>query len=101
MPAYRIHRLKESAREQFRWAAHTIGVSIVRPKDYEASDTWIEGATPYAAWLSVRETAEVLRPGDILEANDGELRIYKYVGFEQAQWQVPDPPVVPSQEVMQ
>ena len=32
VPAYRIHRLKESAREQFRWAAHTIGVSIVRPK---------------------------------------------------------------------
>ena len=38
---------------------------------------------PYAAWLSVRETAEVLRPGDILEANDGELSntIYNHLGF--------------------
>ena len=99
MPAYRIHRLKENAREQFRWAAHTIGVSTVRPKDYEAPGIEIEAATPYEVWVSLKDQAEALRPGDILEANDGELRIYKYVGFEQAQWQVPDP--VPSQEVPQ
>ncbi len=35
MPVYQIHRLKETQRQQFRWAPHTSGVTIVKPKDYE------------------------------------------------------------------
>jgi hypothetical protein len=29
--------------------------------------------------------------GDILETEDGQLRICKYVGFEPAQWVLPEP----------
>ena len=28
MPAYQIHRLKETSRQQFRWAPHASGVGI-------------------------------------------------------------------------
>lgn len=99
VPVYRIHRLRDSAREQFRWAPHAIGASIVKPKDYEVSDISIEAETPYAAWTSVKDDSnKALRPGDILEGHNGELRIYKYVGFEEAQWQLPENPA-PAQDV--
>jgi hypothetical protein len=91
VPVYRIHRLRDSAREQFRWAPHAIGVSLVKPKDYEVSDISVEAQTPYAAWTSLKQDSDnALRPGDVLEGDNGELRIYKYVGFEEAQWQVPE-----------
>ncbi|MBC8164256.1 MAG: hypothetical protein H7Y20_00115 [Bryobacteraceae bacterium] len=89
MFVYHIHRLKESARLQFRWAPHTIGLAAVRPKDYELVGS-VDAASPYAAWLALKDTAETLQLGDVLEAESGELRIYKYVGFEQAQWQLPE-----------
>jgi len=39
--------------------------------------------------------------GDILEMDAGELRIYKYVGFEEAQWQVPEvKPAIPADASM-
>ena len=96
VPVYRIHRLRDSARENFRWAPHAIGTSIVKPKDYAVSDMSVEAQTPYAAWTSLKQDGEnALRPGDILEADNGELRIYKYVGFEEAQWQLPDNPTPP------
>jgi hypothetical protein len=85
MPAYRIHRMKENPRQQFRWAPHTIGLTEVKPKDYEAIGT-VEAPTPYAGWLELRQSGEPLQVGDILESDAGELCIYKYVGFEQAQW---------------
>lgn len=91
---YNIHRLKESARQQFRWAPHTIGVTNVRPKDYEPGIT-VEAATPYAIWIQLKDTPEALQVGDILEGGGGELRIYKYVGFEEAQWIVPELKPVP------
>ena len=84
---YRIHRMKESTRQQFRWAPHTIGVTNVKPKDYEPAST-VDAATPYAVWIQLKDTSEPLQVGDILESESGELRIYKYVGFEQAQWLV-------------
>jgi len=90
MPLYQIHRLKESQRQQFRWAAHTSGVTIVKPKDYEKGST-MEAATPYAAWLELRETEQALGVGDVIELEGGELRICKYVGFEEARWYVPEP----------
>ena len=95
MPRYRVHRIKESPREQFRWAPHVGGLSIVKPKDYDCSKE-LEAPTPYAVWKLLGEQAEPLRPGDLLEqvtddASAGELRIAKYIGFEPAQWYVPEP----------
>ena len=89
MSVYRIHRMKESTRQQFRWAPHTIGITNVKPKDYEPAST-VEAPTPYAVWIQLKDTPEPLQVGDILESESGELRIYKYVGFEEAQWFVPE-----------
>jgi hypothetical protein len=97
MPSYQIHRLKEAPRQQFRWAPHTPGVTIVKLKDYEATSV-IEAASPYALWLALRETEQALAVGDLIEAlgesiapGAGELRILKYIGFEEARWYVPEP----------
>lgn len=95
MPRFRIHRIKDAPRENFRWTAHTGGLAVVRPKDYEL-DTEVEAATPYAAWKLLTAQARTLRPGDLLEmvegdAASGELQIAKYIGFEPAKWYVPEP----------
>ncbi len=89
MPLFRIHRMKESARQQFRWAPHTIGISKVKPKDYEIIHS-VQAVSVYAAWMALKDTEDALRVGDILEVEGGELRIYKYVGFEEAEWQLPE-----------
>ena len=89
MPAYRIYRLKDSVRQQFRWAPHTIGLTTVKPKDYEQINE-VEAAGPYAVWMHLKDTEHALEVGDILEMDSGELRIYKYVGFEEAQWLIPE-----------
>ena len=91
MPAYQIHRLKDGPRQQFRWAPHTAGVTVSKIKDYEKGKV-VEAASPYAAWLELRDTGEPLLIGDLLESEGGELRIYKYIGFEEARWYVPEPP---------
>jgi len=90
MPAYQIHRLKETIRQQFRWAPHTSGATIAKPKDYEPGNM-VEAPSAYAAWVALRDTEEALLVGDVLEAPGGELRICKYVGFEEARWFVPEP----------
>ena len=94
MPAYRIHRLKDAPRQQFRWAPHTPGVTIVKLKDYEPGQV-VEAATPYALWLALRETGDAIAVGDLIEVlpenGAGELRILKYIGFEEARWYVPEP----------
>ena len=94
MPIYRIHRMKEAPRENFRWAPHTGGLAVVKAKDYDP-DGEIEAATPYAAWKVLASEARLLRPGDLLELLNHEgvaidLRITKYIGFEPAQWYVPE-----------
>ncbi len=89
MPAYQVHRLKETLRAAFRTAPHTSGVTVLKPKDYERADT-VEAATPYAAWLARRESAGALVVGDALEAADGALCVYKFIGFEEARWYVPE-----------
>ena len=89
MAVYRIHRMKESARQQFRWAPHTSGVTSVKPKDYESTVT-VDAPTPYALWMQLKDSEDALVVGDILESDSGSLRIYKYVGFEEAQWVVPE-----------
>jgi hypothetical protein len=108
MAQYRIHRIKDTPRENFRWAAHTGGLAVVKPKDYEP-DGIVEAATAYAAWRLLLSEARPLRPGDLLEiamADDapGALQIAKYIGFEPAQWYAPEPKsegVVPSIETLE
>jgi len=98
MPAYQIHRLKEAPRQQFRWAPHTPGVTIVKLKDYEPGPV-LEATTPYALWLALRETDNAISVGDVIEvAGGGELRILKYIGFEEARWYVPEPAPNPTGE---
>jgi hypothetical protein len=94
MPRYRLHRIKETPRENFRWAPHTGGLTVVRPKDYDCSRE-VEAATPYAVWKFLAQADDRLRPGDLLEvvSADGterELQVFKYIGFEPAQWHVPE-----------
>lgn len=90
MPSYRIHRLKDSARQQFRHAPHVQGVATVKPRDYEAADM-IDASTPYAAFFALRDAGTPLQVGDVLETETAELRIFKYVGFEEARWLVVEP----------
>ncbi len=88
MPAFRLHRIKDNPRETFRWAAHSSGATLAKPRDYEPGEEF-EASSSYALWEVLRGTPEALQLGDILEGPDGTLRIYKYVGFEEAQWVLP------------
>ncbi|MBS1859667.1 MAG: hypothetical protein JST11_30125 [Acidobacteria bacterium] len=90
MPIYRIFRMKDSPRQQFRWAPHVSGTATVKQKDYEEASQ-VEAAHEYDAWRILREREQPLEVGDLLEAPDGQLRICKYVGFEPAQWLVVEP----------
>lgn len=90
MPTFRVHRLKEALRPHFRSAPHTAGTTIVKPKDYEPAES-IEATSVYAAWETLRGSERPLEVGDILEAEGSQLRICKYIGFEEAQWFVPEP----------
>jgi len=126
MPSYQIHRMKQAQRQQFRWAPHTPGVTIVKLKDYEPGQI-MEAASPYALWLALRESENRIAVGDLIEviseierqaasgenlgpapsgkvapratsgevptdrSSRGELRILKYIGFEEARWYVPEP----------
>jgi len=89
MPSYRIHRLKEHLQQSFRVAPHVSGTAHVKPRDYEPGES-IDASTPYAAFFALKETSEPLLPGDLLEIEGGALRIYKFVGFEEAQWVLPE-----------
>jgi hypothetical protein len=90
MPLYRIYRMKDSPRQQFRWAPHVSGCASVKPKDYDQQGE-IDALHEYDAWKSLRESGEALAVGDLLEADAGRLSICKYVGFEPAQWVLPEP----------
>ncbi len=86
MPSYRIYRLRDHLKQQFRYAPHLSGVATVKPRDYVAGDV-LEAPSPYAAFFQMKEAGMPLEVGDILEA-EGALRICKFVGFEEAQWAV-------------
>ena len=90
MPAYRIYRMKETPRQQFRWAPHVSGSASIRPKDYEKGGE-VEARNEYDAWSLLKESGEPLSVGDLLETESGELRLCKYVGLEPAQWALPEP----------
>jgi hypothetical protein len=89
MASYRIYRMKEQASQQFRWAPHVSGATQIKRKDYDEGAS-IEAPNEYAAWQALRETGTPLQVGDLLEGPGGELRICKYVGFDAAQWIVPE-----------
>lgn len=89
MQTYKIHRLKEHLRRQFRFAPHVSGEAQVKPRDYEAGDS-VEASSPYQAFFAMRDRGAPLEVGDLLEAGDGSLRIFKFVGFEEAVWLIPE-----------
>ena len=86
---FRIHRMKDATRQSFKWAAHTGGQAAVKPRDYEQRGQ-IEAASPYSAWSALLASGDPLQVGDLLEDPDGRLRIFKYVGFEEAKWVLPE-----------
>lgn len=87
MPSFRIHRLKDHLRQQFRFAPHMSGMATLKAKDYAPADA-IEASTPYAAFFQMKDAGTPLEVGDLLESENGALRVFKYVGFEEAQWLV-------------
>jgi hypothetical protein len=89
MPLYRVFRMKDAPRQQFRWAPHVSGPAAAKPKDFEP-EGHIEALHEYDAWRILRESGTPLEVGDLLETENGQLRICKYVGFEPAQWIVPE-----------
>ncbi len=90
--------MKEGPRQLFRWAAHSSGVSVVRARDYEPGGEFVS-ASFYALWDELRASENGLHLGDLLEAEDGRLVIFKYVGFEPAEWSQPVANVAPNEEV--
>jgi len=89
MPSYRVHRLKPHLRQPFRHAPHVSGAANVKPRDYSPGEG-VEAPTPYAAYFVMRGAETPLEPGDLLETENGELRIFKFVGFEEARWVLPE-----------
>jgi hypothetical protein len=89
MPNYRIYRMKDSPRQQFRWAPHLSGCASLKPKEYEPRGE-VQARHEYEAWQLMRDSQEPIAVGDLLETEDGQLRICKYVGFEPAQWVLPE-----------
>src|SRR4051812_29422606 len=95
---YRILRLKESLRNQFRTAPHTSGQTLLKPKDYEPQES-VEASNPYAAWQTLKGAERPLLVGDVLEAEGGKLEVFKFIGFEPAEWILPEQkaPAAPSE----
>ena len=88
MPTYRIYRMKDSPRQHFRSAPHVSGAAAVKRKDYEEAGQ-VEAANEYALWQEMRGSEHPLDVGDLLETDTGDLRIFKYIGFEAAEWVLP------------
>ena len=74
MPLYRIYRMKDSPRQQFRWAPHLSGCASLKSRDYEPGGQ-VEARNEYDAWQALRESQEPLTVGDLLQTGDGQLRI--------------------------
>ncbi len=81
--------MKDTPRQQFRWAPHVSGCASLKPKDYEQRGD-VEALHEYDAWQLLRQSGDPLVVGDLLETEDGRLSICKYVGFEPAQWVLPE-----------
>jgi hypothetical protein len=100
MAMFRVYRMKDVPRQQFRWAPHVAGAASVKAKDYEPEGQ-VEADSEYHAWIRLRQSERALAVGDLLESEGGSLRIFKYVGFESADWLIPEvktaPQVLPEQ----
>jgi hypothetical protein len=94
MAMYRVYRMKDAPRQQFRWAPHVAGAAGVKAKDYEPGGE-VQAESEYDAWSRLRASERPLDVGDLLETEGGALRICKYVGFESASWVVPEPKSAP------
>ena len=88
--------MKDSPRQQFRWAPHVSGSATAKPKDFEPRGQ-VEAQNEYDAWSRLRESGDPLAVGDLLESEDAQLRMCKYVGFEPAQWAQPEPKLLPAE----
>jgi hypothetical protein len=84
--------MKDNPRQQFRWAPHVSGAANVKPKDYEPAGE-VEADNEYAAWALLRDSEAPLMVGDLLEVGEAQLRICKYVGFEEARWFIQEKPI--------
>jgi len=82
--------MKDSPRQHFRWAPHVSGCASPKPRDYDQRGE-VDALHEYDAWRILRESGDPLLVGDLLESENAELRICKYVGFEPAQWVLPEP----------
>jgi hypothetical protein len=89
MACFKIFRMKDNPRQSFRWQPHTSGVTNVKPRDYQEAEA-AESANVYALWNALKDSRQPLDVGDVVEFESGELRIYKYVGFEEARWVLPE-----------
>ena len=89
MTLYRIFRMKDHERQRFKWAPHTSGVTLVKPRDFEENGS-VEAASFYAAWNDMKTGETPLEIGDVLVAPNEEMRILKYIGFEEARWVLPE-----------
>ena len=54
--------MKDSPRQQFRWAPHVSGCASLKPKDYEQRGE-VEALHEYDAWRRLRESGEPLGSG--------------------------------------
>lgn len=96
MVSFKIHRLRDQASSQFRWAPHTSGPATVKQKDYEVVGE-VDAPSAYALFNQLRATPNELHVGDVLELPNGTLKIFKFVGLEDAAWWVA--PVKPEAQV--
>ena len=63
MPLYRIYRMKDSPRQQFRSAPHVSGCAAVKPKDFERSGE-VEARNEYHAWQLLKASDNPLAVGE-------------------------------------
>jgi hypothetical protein len=90
MLSFKIHRCKDHVSHQFRWAPHTSGPATIKQRDYEVIGE-VEAPGAYALFNQLRGTPNALRVGDVVELPDGSLKIFKFVGLEDAAWFVAPP----------
>jgi hypothetical protein len=97
MVSFKIHRLREQVSSQFRWAPHTAGPALVKQRDYEIVGE-VDSISAYALFNQLHGTPNALRVGDLVELPDGSLKIFKFVGLEDASWFVaPAKPEAPAE----
>ncbi|HEY4362160.1 MAG TPA: hypothetical protein VGN17_14375 [Bryobacteraceae bacterium] len=94
MPTFRIHRLRDHLKQSFRYAPHVSGAATIKPRDYLPGET-AQTSSPYSLYFELRNSGTALEPGDVLENETGGLRIFKFVGFEEARWVVPEGQIEP------